>query len=229
MLTCSSAPGEGELSKSVSRTTTACSRRALPGRLDELVIRARYASGYAGTTEGSSFFSSRSAIEMIVGSAQPAGVGGEGDRRQASGAGRVTPLDVEHDALEPVRIRLHLLDDRVSDRLILVSTEARRYQDDARVLGVRRDGFTGESEEIDDVPRDNGPAFAGGVLQLRAVLLLAAADLVGARGVWATSPKEEGNGRRQVLIEVELHRVKRTSPGYCFSIASGVSAAFASI
>lgn len=87
---------------------------------------------------------------------------------------------------------------------------------------IRRDGVASEPEEVDDVPGDDGPIFTRGVLELAAVLQLAASNLAGARRVYTPLPKEEG-------IEVGLHRAKRTSSGYCISIASGVSAAFASI
>lgn len=83
----------------------------------------------------------------------------------------LTALDVEDDSLEAVRIRLQILDDRVGDRLILISTKARRHQDDARVPCIRRDGVASEPEEVDDVPGDDRPAFARGVLQLCALLI----------------------------------------------------------
>src|SRR5262249_49127087 len=138
---------------------------------------------------------------------------------------------VDDESLEPLRVGLELIDDRISDRLVLVSPKARRHQDDACVAGVRGHSVMSEPEEVDNVPGDDRPAFARGVPELGTVLELTVADLVGARRVYVVLPKKEGDARRQVLIEVDPHRVvmKRTSPGYCFSIASGVSAAFASI
>src|SRR5439155_21833079 len=108
-------------------------------------------------------------------------------------------------------------------------TEARRHQHDARVPHVGGDGVMSEPEEVHDIPGDDRPAFARGVLELRPIVELDVADVVGAGRVYATPPKKQRDDRRQVLIEIELHRVKRTSPGYCCSTALGVSAALASI
>jgi len=121
------------------------------------------------------------------------------------------------------------LDDPVSYRSILVASKARRDQDNARVPRIRRDRFAREYEKVDDVSRHDRSGFSGCVIELSAVSKLAIADFKSVRRVYAAPPEKQGNIRRQVLIEIDLHREKRTSPGCCFSIASGVSAAFASI
>ena len=94
---------------------------------------------------------------------------------------------------------------------------------------VGRDGIVSEPKEVDDVTGDDRSRLAGGELQLRTILKLTVADVVSACGVYAALAKQQSDVRRLVLIEVDLHRAKRKSPGYCFSTASAVSAAFASI
>jgi len=141
----------------------------------------------------------------------------------------LTALNVEHETAEAVAIRLQRFEDRVGDHRELVSTKARRYQDDPRVLRVRRDSFVSELDEINDIRGNDRPSSARRVGELSTVVQLGVADLLGPARVYAVLTKEFGNGGRQSLIEVDLHRVKRTSPGYCLSIVSGVIAAFASI
>jgi hypothetical protein len=97
------------------------------------------------------------------------------------------------------------------------------------VLYIRRDGFVSKLDEIDDVRADDRPPFARRVPELATIVELGVADLLGACCVHAALAKEFGNARRQGLIEVDPHRVKRTSPGYRVPIVSGVSADFASI
>ena len=97
------------------------------------------------------------------------------------------------------------------------------------MLRIRCDRVASKLEDVDDISRDDRPSFPCGVFELGTIVELTVADFVGTRSIQATLPQEESDDRRQVFIEVDLHRVKRTSPGYCFSITSGVSAAFASI
>lgn len=97
------------------------------------------------------------------------------------------------------------------------------------MLCIRPDGSVSEIDEIDDVRGNDRPPFSRRIRELGRVVQLGVADLMGACCVYATLPKESGEVRREILIEVDLHRVKRTSPGYCFSIVSGVSASFAAI
>ncbi len=97
------------------------------------------------------------------------------------------------------------------------------------MLRIGRDGFVSKLDEINDVRGNDRPTFARRISELGTVVQLGVADLLGGAYIYAVLPKEFGNGGRQSLIEVDLHRVKRTSPGYCLSIVSGVIAAFALI
>ena len=97
------------------------------------------------------------------------------------------------------------------------------------MLGVRRHGFVSKLHEIGHVRGNDRPCFSCGVNELGPVVQLDVTDLLGRGRVYALLSKQRGNGRREVLIEVDLHRVKCTSPGYCRSMLSGVNAAFASI
>ena len=92
-------------------------------------------------------------------------------------------------------IPAQVLDDRARELLVLVSAKARRDQDDARVGDVRRDSVVSEPEEVDDVPGDDRPPFAGGLLELGTVVELAIADIVGARGVYAVLSEEDRDAR----------------------------------
>jgi len=65
----------------------------------------------------------------------------------------------------------------------------------------------------DDVPGDERPPLARGLLELGSILELAVVSLVGARRVYTALGKEGDDARREVLIEVDPHRAKRTSPG----------------
>lgn len=121
------------------------------------------------------------------------------------------------------------MDNGVGHRSMLVSPKARWDQYDAGVRCIGCDGVASEYEKVDDVPGHDRAVFARGVVELGAVGQLAVADLVSARRVYAAPPEKDSNTRRQILIEIDLHRVRRTSPGCSFSTASGVSAAFASI
>ena len=131
--------------------------------------------------------------------------------------------------MEAAAIRLQGSDYRIRDRLELVSTKARRNQDDPRVLRIRCNSFMRKRDEIDDVRGDDRPSFSRRVGELRPVVELDVTDLLGRGRIDTVLSKQPGNDGRQVLIEVDLHRVKCTSPGYCRSMLSGVSAAFASI
>ena len=138
-------------------------------------------------------------------------------------------IDVENETFEPGAIWLEGFGDRIGDRSEFIATKTRRHQDDAAVPGIRRDSFVGELDEIGNVRGDDRAPFASRVVELGAVVQLGVGDVLGAGCVHAAPPKDLGDVRGQVLVEVDLHRVKRTRPGYCFSIASGVRAAFASI
>ena len=96
---------------------------------------------------------------------------------------------------------------------------------------VRGDRFVSQPDEIPDVGGDNGPSVSGGPRKLRAIIQLKIADVEGADGVNARVSQYGDDGRREILVEVDFHLagLNRTRPGYCRSIASGVSAAFASI
>src|SRR5437762_7830857 len=66
---------------------------------------------------------------------------------------------VEDETVEAAAIWLQGLDYRIRDRLELVSTKARRNQDDPCVLRVRRNGFMSKLDEVDDVRGDDRPPF----------------------------------------------------------------------
>ena len=131
--------------------------------------------------------------------------------------------------MEAATIRLHGLENRVRERLELVSPKARRNQDNPRVLGIRGDRFVSKLDEIDNVRGNDRRSFSRRVGELSPIVQLDVTDLLGGGHVYAALSKECGNDGRQILIEIDPHRVKCTSPGYCLSILSGVSAAFASI
>ena len=138
-------------------------------------------------------------------------------------------LYVEDYAFDPGAVRREGFDDCVGDRLELVSTKTRGHQDDAGVPGIRRDGFVSQLDEIDDIRGHDRAAFASRVFELGTVGQLGIAHILGAGGVHSAPAKECGDVRREILVEVHLHRVRRTRPGYRFSIPSGVSVALASI
>ena len=77
-------------------------------------------------------------------------------------------------------VRLQRLQDSVSDRLKLVSTEARRDQDNPSMLGIRRDGVASKLDEVHDVRGDDGPPFPRRVGKLGPVVQLGVAGLLGA-------------------------------------------------
>ena len=124
----------------------------------------------------------------------------------------------------------HLVDPS-RDRLELISTKARRDQDDASVLGVCRDCRASQDEKVDNVGGDYRASVFRGIRELSVIVELNVAHIVGADCVDAVLLQDPGDVGREILVEVDSHRVgtKRTSPGYCFSIASGVSSVFASI
>ena len=97
------------------------------------------------------------------------------------------------------------------------------------MLGIGRDGLMGELDEVDDGRRYESPSFSRCIRELGPIVQLGIADLLRCADVHTTLSKKSGNDGRQILIEIELHRVKRTSPGNRFSMFSGVSAALASI
>src|SRR5881397_2782748 len=98
-----------------------------------------------------------------------------------------------------------------------------------RVVRIRRDGVASKLDEVGDVCAYERPPFQRGVGQLSPIIELDIAGLMRGSRVDAVLPEDFSNRGRQILVEVDLHRAKRTSPGYCLSIVSGVSAAFASI
>ena len=125
----------------------------------------------------------------------------------------------------------HHLADPSRDRFELISTKARGDQDDASVLGVRCDCCVSQGEKVDDVGGDDRASVFRGIRELSAIVELNVAHFVGADRVDAVLLQDPGDVGREIFIEVDFHRVvmKRTSPGYCFSISSGVSSVFASI
>ena len=136
---------------------------------------------------------------------------------------------VEDQTAEAAPIRLQGLEYRGRDRPERVSTKARRDQNNPCVLGIRRDGFMSKLDEIDDVRSHDRPSFSRCVGELGPVVQLDVTDLLSRGRVYAMLSKQCSDDRRQILVEIDLHRVKCTSPGYCLSMLSGVSAAFASI
>src|SRR5688500_13360608 len=96
---------------------------------------------------------------------------------KVSGSWVLTAAYVEDEACE-VAIPLQRFNDRISNRRKLVSTKARRDEDDARVLGIRRDGFVSQLDEVDDVRSHDRPPFARRVGELRAVVQLGIAGFV---------------------------------------------------
>jgi len=67
---------------------------------------------------------------------------------------------VEHETVEAAAIRLQGLEYRIRNHLELVSTKARRNQDDPWVLRIRRNSFMSKLDEIDDVRGDDRPSFS---------------------------------------------------------------------
>src|SRR5437879_12225708 len=97
------------------------------------------------------------------------------------------------------------------------------------MLGIRRDGVASKLDEVHDVRGEDRPPFPRRVGKLGPVVQLGVAGLLDACRVYAAPSKELGNGGHQILIEIDLHRTERTSPGYRFSLAPEPSAAFATI
>ena len=77
---------------------------------------------------------------------------------------------VEDETVEAAAIWLQGLEYRIRDRLELVSTKARRNQDDPRVLSIRRNAFMSKLDEINDVRGDDRPSFSRRVGELRPVV-----------------------------------------------------------
>ena len=65
-----------------------------------------------------------------------------------------------HETVEAAAIRLQGMEYRIRNRLELVSTKARRNQDDPWVLRIRRNSFMSKLDEIDDVRGDDRPSFS---------------------------------------------------------------------
>ncbi len=97
------------------------------------------------------------------------------------------------------------------------------------MFGIGRDRFVGKFDEIDYVRGNDRTPFSRRVGELAAVVELDVASVKRGNRVDALLPKKFGNCRREIFIEIDLHRAKRISPGYRFSIASAVSAVLASI
>jgi len=77
------------------------------------------------------------------------------ERRRCSFAAQV-----EDDTVEAAAIWLRGLEYRIRNRLELVSTKARRNQDNPCVVRIRRNGFMSKLDEIDDVRGDDRPSFS---------------------------------------------------------------------
>ena len=97
------------------------------------------------------------------------------------------------------------------------------------MLRVRRNGFASKLDKVYDIRGNDRPAFLRRIRELGTIVQLGVTDSLGAGRVDALLPQEFSNDGSQVLVELDLHWVKRTSPGYCLSIVSGVSAIFDSI
>ena len=97
------------------------------------------------------------------------------------------------------------------------------------MLGIGRHGVMGEFDEIDYVGRYDSPSFSRCIGELGPIIQLNTTDLLRCADIHTALSKKCGNCTRQILIEIELHRVKRTSPGNRLSMFSGVRAALASI
>jgi len=67
---------------------------------------------------------------------------------------------VKDETVEAAAIWLQGLEYRIRNRLELVSTKARRNQDNPCVLRIRRNGFMSKLDEIDDVRGDDRPSFS---------------------------------------------------------------------
>ena len=143
---------------------------------------------------------------------------------------RASP-EIDDEPFETLRVLARDPDYGIRNRVEFVPTKAGRDQDDTGVLDVACDRIVSEREKIDDVGGDDRPASSGRLSQLRAVVELDPAHLVGAHRIDTLVAQEPRDNRRHVLVEVDLHSVgtKRTSPGYRCSIASGVNAALRAI
>lgn len=108
--------------------------------------------------------------------------------------GSLSAPDVQDDTAEAMVIRLQYFEDSVGDRLELVSAKARRHQNYPRVLGVRRDSFLSNRDEVDNVRGDDRPPFPYCIGELVAVGELDIAGLKGTYRVDALLPKQFGNG-----------------------------------
>jgi len=137
--------------------------------------------------------------------------------------------EIEHKTPQTGSVRSDGFDDRIRYRLKFVATKARWNQEDAGMLSIGRHRLMGEFDEIDYVGRYDSPSFSRCMGELGPIVQLNIADVLRCGDIHAALSKTCGNGGRQVLIEIELHRVKRTSPGNRLSVFSGVRAALASI
>ena len=77
---------------------------------------------------------------------------------------------VEDETVEATAIWLQGLEDRIRDGLELVSTKARRNQDDPCVRRIRRNGLMSKLDEINDVRGDDRPSFSRCIGELRPVV-----------------------------------------------------------
>lgn len=97
-------------------------------------------------------------------------------------------------------------------------------------MAVGRNRLPGEEDEVHDVGGDNGSIVGRGEFELGLVAGLTPADFMRTDRVYSSVAEQARDLRGQILVEVDLHstETKRTSPGNSFSMASGVSLAFAS-
>ena len=108
--------------------------------------------------------------------------------------GRLSAPDVQDDTAEAMARRLQYFEDSVGDRLELVSAKARRNQNYPRVLGIRRNSFLSNRDEVDHVRGYDRPPFPYCIGELGAVVELDIARLKGTYRVDALLPKQFGNG-----------------------------------
>lgn len=137
--------------------------------------------------------------------------------------------DIQHNSGDIRVVWLHGFDDCIHNGLKFVASKARWNQHYAGVLGISRDSLLGELNEVHDIGRYESPSVSRCIGELGSVVQLDIAHFLRCGDVHAAPSQKAGNDRRQILIEIQFHPVKRTSPGNRLSMFSGVKAAFASI
>lgn len=93
-------------------------------------------------------------------------------------------------------MRLHGLHDGIRDRFKLISTKARRNENDPRMLGVGRDRLVGQLDEVNDIRGNDCPSISRCVGKLSPIVQLNIAGLVGGRSVQAFLSKKRRDGGR---------------------------------